>query len=162
MLDRGELRTWPGRVTPAGFVSGVGGRAPRGRGRRRLLWRIATGRARAMDALDSAGVGWPVEWRAQGSGKDGIGRYSRLSTGGRGWLASARRIIWRLAAAIRESEVQIGITTGIRRSRRAEPTRTDRRAFERGRPGDRRGLPGSGARGRGFILSHPNFLRKRK
>ena len=61
--------------------------------------------AEAMDALDAAGVGWPVEWRAQGSGKDGsadIRAFGRAVEGGSlrpgGSLA--------LAAAIRESEVR--------------------------------------------------------
>ena len=71
-----------------------------------MLWPIGTGRAEAHDALDAAGVGWPVEWRAQGSGKDGsadIRAFQRAVEGGSlrpgGSLA--------LAAALRESEVRV-------------------------------------------------------
>ena len=70
MADRGELRTWPGRVTPVGKF---------------LAWvveelageEVATAaadryrQAEAQDALDAAAVSWPMDWRAQGSGKDG-------------------------------------------------------------------------------------------
>ena len=62
--------------------------------------------AEGLDALDAAGVGWPVEWRAQGSGKDGsadIRAFQRAVEGGSlrpgGSLA--------LVAALRESEVRV-------------------------------------------------------
>ena len=84
MQDRGELRTWPGRVTPcAEFLEWIAleladetiSRAAADR------WR----QAEAEDALEAAGVSWPVEWRAQGSGKDGsadIRHFQRAVVGG--------------------------------------------------------------------------------
>ena len=70
MERRGELRTWPGRVTPVSEF---------------LAWlaeELATEtvalaaadryrQAEGMDALSGAGAAWPMEWRAQGAGKDG-------------------------------------------------------------------------------------------
>ena len=111
-LDRGELRTWPGRVTPAGpFLEWV---AELLDGESVVLALADRYRqAEAKDALDAAGVSWPVEWRAQGSGKDGsadIRAFQRAVEGGSlrpgGSLA--------LAAALRESEVRHSITTVIR------------------------------------------------
>ena len=84
MQERGELRTWPGRVTPVGEF---------------LAWvveelageEVATAAAdryraaEAQDALDAAGVNWPMEWRAQGSGPSGsedIRHFQRAVEGG--------------------------------------------------------------------------------
>ena len=84
MEERGELRTWPGRVTPVGEF---------------LAWvveelageEVATAAAdryraaEAQDALDAAGVNWPMEWRAQGSGPSGsedIRHFQRAVEGG--------------------------------------------------------------------------------
>ena len=70
MVEAGELRTWPGRVTPAGpFIHWIAellaGAQPEGA----LADRYR--RAEIEDALAAAGVAWPMEWRAQGAGKDG-------------------------------------------------------------------------------------------
>ena len=70
MVDRGELRTWPGRVTPAGpflawIVELLAGVRPE------LAVADRYRQAEAKDALQAAGADWPMEWRAQGSGKDG-------------------------------------------------------------------------------------------
>ena len=104
MLDRGELRTWAGRVTPAGpFLEWVAELLEGEDVALALADRYR--QAEAHDALDAAGVGWPIEWRAQGSGKDGsadVRALQRAVEGGSlrpgGSLA--------LAAAIRESEVR--------------------------------------------------------
>ena len=157
MLDRGELRTWPGRVTPAGpFLEWV---AELLDGESVVLALADRYRqAEAKDALDAAGVGWPVEWRAQGSGKDGSADVRAFSTGGRGWVASARRLIG-------PSGCPPGIRSALGQQREpvapeGPPTRAHRRT-ERGGPGGRRGGAGGCARGRGFILSHTN-LRERE
>ena len=58
-----------------------------------------------MTLLDAAGVGWPIEWRAQGSGKDGsadVRAFQRSIESGD--LRPGRSLA--LAAAIRESEVR--------------------------------------------------------
>ena len=70
MEARGELRTWPGRVTPVSMflrwiVELLEGEVPE----RALADRYRL--AEAVDALVAAGVEWSMEWRAQGSGKDG-------------------------------------------------------------------------------------------
>lgn len=73
MAERGELRTWPGRVTPCGPFLGwiaevLDGAAPT------LAVADRYRRAEALDALDAldaAGVAWPIEWRAQGAGEHG-------------------------------------------------------------------------------------------
>ena len=84
MADRGELKTWPGRVTPvADFLAWV---AEELDGEHVEL--SAADRYRqseAEDALDGADVDWPVEWRAMGSGKDGsedIRSFQRVVEGG--------------------------------------------------------------------------------
>ena len=70
MAEAGELRTWPGRVTPVGqFLSWVAdelaGEAVAGIAADRYR------RAECLDAIEAAGVPWRVEWRAQGTGADG-------------------------------------------------------------------------------------------
>ena len=70
MQKRGELQTFPGRVTPcADFFAWI---AEELKGER---IQVATAdryrQAEGLDALDKADVNWPMEWRAQGSGKDG-------------------------------------------------------------------------------------------
>ena len=70
MAERGELRTGPGRVTPvaeflAWVVEDLDGEVVEYAAADRYR------RAEAQDALDAAGVSWPMDWRAQGSGKDG-------------------------------------------------------------------------------------------
>ena len=67
MAERGELRTYAGRVTPVGeFLAARGGAAGRGAG--------AGGRGRplpasqrSLQALEAAGVRWPIQWRGQGA-----------------------------------------------------------------------------------------------
>ena len=71
MQKRGELQTFPGRVTPCAdffawiaeelkaFGHPIAACADR--------YRMAEG----LDAIDKAGVNWQMDWRAQGSGKDG-------------------------------------------------------------------------------------------
>ena len=70
MADRGELRTGPGRVTPVGeflawVVEELDGETVE------LAAADRYRQAEAQDAMDAAGVNWPMDWRAQGSGKDG-------------------------------------------------------------------------------------------
>lgn len=70
MADRGELRTWPGRVTPCGpfiawLAEALGGVQPK------LALADRYRKAEAEDALAAAGVRWPMEWRAQGTGASG-------------------------------------------------------------------------------------------
>ena len=66
MVDRGELRTYPGRVTPcAAFLGDVAARLDGVRV-------LAAGADRyrqseALDALDAAGVRWPLVWRGTGA-----------------------------------------------------------------------------------------------
>ena len=66
MADRGELTTYPGRVTPAPLF--LADCAARLEGERV----IAAGadryrRAEVTDALNAAGIRWPMEWRGQGA-----------------------------------------------------------------------------------------------
>ena len=70
MAERGEIRTYPGRVTPvAEFLAWVAGELAdehvvlAGADRYR--------KGEAEDALDAAGVNWPMDWRASGAGMDG-------------------------------------------------------------------------------------------
>ena len=70
MEERGELRTGPGRVTPVGeflawVVEELDGETVE------LAAADRYRQAEAQDAMDAAGVNWPTDWRAQGSGKDG-------------------------------------------------------------------------------------------
>ena len=85
MLRRGELRTYPGRVTPiAEFLGDV---AADLRGVR--IQRAAADSykdSEIKDFLDRAGLRWPVEFRRVGAGKDGgsdIRAFQRLVMGGR-------------------------------------------------------------------------------
>ena len=104
MLERGELRTWPGRVTPASsFLEWLAELLEGEDVALALADRYR--QAEAMDALDAAGVGWPVEWRAQGSGRDGsadVRAFQRAVEGGSLRPGSSLA----LAAAIRESEIR--------------------------------------------------------
>ena len=70
MHNRGELRVYPGRVTPCGpFLEWItellGGATPA------LALADRYRQAETLDALAAAGAVWPMTWRAQGSGKDG-------------------------------------------------------------------------------------------
>ena len=84
MADRGEIRTYPGRVTPVSLflqwvVEELDG----------AIVELAAAdryrRAEAQDSLDSAGVNWPMDWRAQGAGQQGsedIRAFQRAVEGG--------------------------------------------------------------------------------
>ena len=69
MADRGELRTFPGRVTPAGqFLESVAediGQQP--------LMMACDGyrRAEIADLLSTSGLNWMVDWRRMGTGPHG-------------------------------------------------------------------------------------------
>ena len=70
MSELGELRTWPGRVTPVSDFLGwiadeLAGESVAGIAADRYR------RAECLDAIEAAGVPWRVEWRAQGTGADG-------------------------------------------------------------------------------------------
>ena len=86
MQERDEIRTFPGRVTPvaafiAWLVEVLDGSAPT------LALMDRYRQAEAVDALTGAGAAWwPVEFRAQGSGKDGsadVRAFQRAVHGGR-------------------------------------------------------------------------------
>ena len=70
MFERGELLTFPGRVTPvAEFLQRIAGELAG-----ELVGKAASDRyrqAEAVDALSNASVNWPIEWRAVGSGAHG-------------------------------------------------------------------------------------------
>lgn len=104
MAERGELATFPGRVTPCGpFLASV---AERLAGETVMLavadrYRMAEG----LDALAAAGVAWPMEWRAQGAGRDGsadVRALQRSIEGGR--LRPGKSLM--LESAILESAVR--------------------------------------------------------
>ena len=71
MYERGELRTWPGLVTPVGpFLADVA---------RDLAGEWVVGaaadayrRAEAVQALRESGAAWPMAWRRLGRGPDGF------------------------------------------------------------------------------------------
>ena len=70
MAERGELRTYPGRVTPvATFITDM---ATELNGHR-VLKLAADGYkdSETLDAIERAGLRWPVEFRRVGAGKDG-------------------------------------------------------------------------------------------
>ena len=101
MENRGELRTYPGRVTPAAdFLRDC---ADRLQGQRV----IAAGadryrKAEVMDVLDSAGLRWPVEWRGQGAaaGADGshdVRAFQKMVLSGK--LAVSESLLLRSAIA---------------------------------------------------------------
>lgn len=84
MLDAGELRTWPGRVTPVSeFLAWVAEHLED-----ESVALAAADRyrqAEAQDALEAAGVRWRMDWRAQGAGKDGsadVRAFQRAIEGG--------------------------------------------------------------------------------
>ena len=70
MSKRGELRTWPARVVDvSGFIGWIVEQLED-----ELVELAASDRyrqAETQDALDRSGCAWPIEWRAQGTGKDG-------------------------------------------------------------------------------------------
>ena len=70
MEERGELRTYPGLVTPvAEFLAELAERADTDTVISAAADRYR--RSEAQQALADAGVDWPVHWRAMGSGPDG-------------------------------------------------------------------------------------------
>ena len=70
MEQRGELRTYPGRVTPVGpFLADAAADLEGEDVALALADRYR--QAEAVQAFRDCGLEWPVEWRAQGSGRDG-------------------------------------------------------------------------------------------
>ena len=70
MAERGELRTWPGKVTPVSdFIAWIAELLDGAQPTLALADRYRQGECE--DGLRAAGVNWPMEWRAQGAGKDG-------------------------------------------------------------------------------------------
>ena len=70
MAERGELQTWAGRVTPvADFLRWIGEDLAGETVEVAAADRYRQGEA--MDAMNAAGVNWPMEWRAQGTGQHG-------------------------------------------------------------------------------------------
>ncbi len=70
MAERGEIRTYPGKVTPVGrflidCAAGIEGEEVIGCVADRYR------QAEAQQALAEVGIEWPMEWRATGAGKDG-------------------------------------------------------------------------------------------
>ena len=70
MIERGEMRTYPGRVTPvvdflAWMVEVLDGYPVEAAGADRYR------KAEAEDALTRAQADWPIHWRASGTGADG-------------------------------------------------------------------------------------------
>ena len=106
MEERGEISTYPGRVTPvAEFLADCAGRLAGSRV-------VAAGadrfrRAEAIQALTEAGLHWPMEWRGQGAGgvADGsadVRAFQRLVLAGK--LKSPESLL--MASAIKESSVR--------------------------------------------------------
>lgn len=106
MERRGELRTYPGRVTPVSeFLADCGARlagceiVAAGADRYR--------RAETEDALNAAGLRWPMEWRGVGAsatadGSHDVRAFQRLVLGGK--LRIAESLLMR--AAIGESKIR--------------------------------------------------------
>ena len=70
MAERGELRTFSGKVTPCGpFIAWIAELLDGAQPALALADRYRQGECE--DAMAAAGVRWPCEWRAQGAGKDG-------------------------------------------------------------------------------------------
>ena len=104
MMGRGELRTFPGRVTPVSeFLTWIGEELLADE----VITLAAADRhrvAEAIDALHEAGCLWPMEWRAQGRGKDGsadVRAFQRAVESGS--LRPGRSLL--LESAIRESVI---------------------------------------------------------
>lgn len=104
MAARGELRTYPGRVTPvADFLRDCADRLAG-------EWVVAAGadryrRAEVETALEDAGLDWQMEWRGQGAsaGADGshdVRAFQRLVLSGR--LKVAESLLLRSAVASSE------------------------------------------------------------
>ena len=70
MAQRGEIRTYPGKVTPVGaFLRDMARRLEE----QEVIAAVADRyrQKEAEQALAEAGLAWPMEWRATGAGKDG-------------------------------------------------------------------------------------------
>ena len=84
LADRGELKTWPGRVTPVGdFLTWVAELLVG----QQVLGLVADRyrQSEVQDALQTAGLDWPCEWRAQGSGASGsadVREFQRVTIAG--------------------------------------------------------------------------------
>ena len=106
MADRGELATYPGRVTPAAqFLMHV---ADALQGERVVAFGADRyRRAEIEGALSEASLRWPVEWRGQGASSTADGSFDvralqRLILDGR--LKTRESLL--MASAIRESELR--------------------------------------------------------
>ena len=80
MAQRGELRTYPGRVTDvAAFLRDVA----RDVGAVRVAGADRYRRAEALQALEDSGVRWRMQWRGTGASAtaDGSARRARVSAG---------------------------------------------------------------------------------
>ena len=123
--ERGEITTYPGRVTPvADFLRDCGNRLAgehvlaAGADRYR--------RSEAEDALEGAGLDWPMEWRGQGAsaGADGshdVRAFQRLVLSGR--LAVAPSLM--LRAAVAASEMRYDATGNPALDKRRQRARID-------------------------------------
>ena len=136
MAERGELRIWPGRVTPVGeFLAWV---AEELDGETVELAAADRYRqAEAEDAMDGANLGWAMVWRAQGSGKDGsedIRAFQRAVEGGT--LRPGESLL--LRSAIAESMLRYDANQNPA-LHKGTPARPDRRT-ERGYSGRGVGL----------------------
>ena len=138
MQERGELRTYPGRVTPIAEFLGDVAKDLRG---------VQINRAAAdsykdseiRDFLDRAGLRWPVEFRRVGAGKDGgsdIRAFQRLVMGGRLRMAESLALVTAISKSTirRDGNGNPGLdrATG-RRADRPAVRRRDRRGRRRTR-----------------------------
>jgi len=121
MEAAGELRTWPGRVAPvAEFLAWVASHLEGESVARCLADRYR--QAEAADFIEDAGLPWPMEWRAQGAGRDGsadVRAFQRSAEGGT--LRPGESLLMRSAVA--ESELRFdgngnpGLEKGRQRGR---------------------------------------------
>ena len=123
MADRGELATYPGRVTPAAdFLRACAGYLE---GQRvKLAGADRYRRAEAEDALAGAGLRWPIEWRGQGASASADGSHDVRAM--QRLILSQRLVVPRSLAmrhAVRESI--------IRRDAAGNPALDKRRATGR-------------------------------
>lgn len=100
MRDRGELTTYPGRVTDVGrFLDDCAARLA---GCKVLMVADRYRRQECLEAMGKAGVDWPVEWRGQGAGHTADGSrdvraFQRVTLGGK-WIG-ARSLMMEQAIA---------------------------------------------------------------
>ena len=70
MYERGELRIWPGKVTPVGRFLEWFNESLKGEDVE-LALADRYRQKEAEQAMGVAGISWPMEWRAVGAGQDG-------------------------------------------------------------------------------------------